>query len=486
MTGSLLQKAREYEAEYGPRIAPEERPVFHVTPAVGWMNDPNGFSVYRGEYHLFYQYNPYSVRWDRMHWGHLKTRDFIRWERLPAALAPDADFDRDGCFSGSAAEMPDGRQLLVYTGVRGTLQAQCVAFGDGVDYEKHPLNPVIGADALPEGGSPHDFRDPKVWREDGRYFLAVGNRPADGTGSVLLYESDDALSWRYGGILAACRGEFGRMWECPDFFPLDGKHVLLVSPQEMEADGKEFRTGSGNVCLIGTFDRASHCLIRERAQAVDLGLDFYAPQTLETPDGRRVMIAWMQDWATVGRQPEGIRYFGEMTLPRELSLRDGRLIQQPVRELERYRRDPVIRRGVALGGAMALEGVSGRVLDMTVSVRPAGEGALYRSFTVGVASDGEHRVTVRFTPADGTVRIDRSRSGFAPEIANVRDFAVRADGGAITLRLILDRHSLELFVNGGEQAASAMIRTDPRAEGIFFEADGSAVMDVEKYRIAVE
>ncbi|MDE6590855.1 MAG: glycoside hydrolase family 32 protein, partial [Oscillospiraceae bacterium] len=134
MLSEKLKKAREFEARYGPVV--DHRPAFHLTPTIGWMNDPNGFSVYQGEYHLFYQYNPYSTKWDTMHWGHVKTRDFIHWERLPAALAPDMEYDKNGCFSGSAIELPDGRQLLMYTGVRqvreesGGLrdrQIQCVA-----------------------------------------------------------------------------------------------------------------------------------------------------------------------------------------------------------------------------------------------------------------------------------------------------------------------------------------------------------------------
>ncbi len=142
MISERLQHAREFEAEFGGSEA--ERPAFHVTPTVGWMNDPNGFSVFQGEYHLFYQYHPYSNAWGPMHWGHVKTRDFIKWERLPAALAPDQSYDQDGCYSGSALELPDGKQLLVYTGVcKSTAadgavqeaQTQCIAIGDGQNYE---------------------------------------------------------------------------------------------------------------------------------------------------------------------------------------------------------------------------------------------------------------------------------------------------------------------------------------------------------------
>ena len=345
MISKALQKARDFEKKY-LKYTLSEQPAFHVTGGIGWINDPNGFAPYKGEYHLFFQYYPYDTKWGPMHWGHVKTRDFIKWERLPAALAPDMDYDRDGCFSGGAVEMPDGRHLLMYTGVRnirrrnGKLQAfqtQCVAVGDGVDYEKYSLNPVIDARLLPEGGSTEDFRDPKIWREDGQYYVALGNRCADGSGTILIYRSDDALNWEFVNVLSACHNQYGRMWECPDVFRLDGKDVLLVSPQEMAAIGLEFHPGNANVCLVGTCDRESFHLHRDWVQAIDYGLDFYAPQTLQTADGRRVMIAWMQNWETSSCKPQELRFMGQMTLPRELSIRGGRLYQNPVRELEKYR-----------------------------------------------------------------------------------------------------------------------------------------------------
>ena len=495
MISKELQKAREFEAHYGPFIPDDQRPAFHVTPTIGWMNDPNGFSFYKGEYHLFYQYHPYSNEWGPMHWGHVKSKDLIRWERLPAALAPDQEYDQNGCFSGSAAELPDGRQLLVYTGVRqireenGILrdrQTQCVAVGDGLNYEKYELNPVISAKDLPAGGSVCDFRDPKIWKEGDTYYLVAGNRTPDGSGAILLYESPDGFAWRYAGVLAACHNQYGRMWECPDFFPLDGKYVLLTSPQEMTAIGLEFHAGNGTLCLIGELDRARKHLLRDNVQAIDYGLDFYAPQTLLTPDGRRVMIAWMQNWETSKCQALGIRFFGEMTLPRELSIRDGRLIQTPVRELERYRSYQILYKNVLVSRMTTLQNVRGRTLDMTITLRPVSETSTYRWFKLNVAGDGEHMTTVRFKPDCNTLRIDRTRCGFPHDIVNVRDFMVRPRRGELKLRVILDRHSMELFVNDGEQAATTMIYTDPSADAISFEADGSVLMDVEKYDLVCE
>ena len=373
------------------------------------------------------------------------------------------------------------RQEREETGELRDRQTQCIAVGDGIDYEKYEGNPVITAENLPDGGSQCDFRDPKIWRSGDVYYMVVGNRSADGSGAVLLYQSKDGFHWSYDGVLAACHNQYGRMWECPDFFPLNGKHVLLASPQEMTAVGLEFHAGNGSLCLIGEYNEENHHLVRENVQAIDYGLDFYAPQTLAAPDGRRVMIAWMQNWETSSCQPQGARIFGEMTLPRELAVREGRLIQNPVRELENYRSYQILYKNVLLSGMTSLQNVRGRVLDMTVTVRPVNESGSYRWFKINVASDGEHMTTVRYKPEQNTVRIDRTRSGFPHDIINVRDFMVRPRQGRIKFRLVLDVHSMELFINDGEQAATSMIYTDIHADAISFEADGNVIMDVEKY-----
>ena len=485
----MLQKARDFENKYLPRVSREELPRFHVTGGVGWINDPNGFSVYKGEYHLFFQYHPYDNKWGPMHWGHVKTADFLRWERLPCALAPDRDYDKDGCFSGSAIELPDGRHLILYTGNRNvrrsngavaSCQTQCIAVGDGLNYEKLEANPVLDEKDLPEGGSSIDFRDPKLWFEEGKYWAVVGNRPADGSGSILLFESEDALHWSFSSVVASCHNQFGKMWECPDLFELDGKHVLLTSPQDMTSMGLEFHPGNSTLCIIGTYDRDRKHLLRDNLQAIDYGTDFYATQTLEALDGRRIMIAWMQSWESSGAKVKELPFFGQMTLPRELHVRDGRLIQNPVRELEACRTDKVSYRNVMISDETNLQGVSGRFLDMTVRVRPGNRNKMYRYFKINVAKDGERATLIRHKPENNTLRVDRSRSGFPHDIVNSRDFPVAAYE-ELKLRIILDRYSLEVFVNDGEQAASFVLYTPVSADSISFSCDGAAIIDVEKY-----
>lgn len=494
MISKKLQRARDFEKKYIPYVE-EELPKFHVTGGIGWINDPNGFSVYKDEYHLFYQYYPYDVKWGPMHWGHVKTKDFIKWERIPVAMAPDQDYDKDGVFSGSAVEMPDGRHLLMYTGVRNvrrrngkleSFQTQCIAIGDGVNYKKYDGNPVIRGEQVPDNGSVNDFRDPKIWMEDGIYYAVIGNRAEDDSGTILLYQSKDAVHWEFVSHLASCHNQYGKMWECPDFFSLDDKHVILTSPQEMKSLGLEFHPGNANVCLIGTYDRNIHHLMRENVQAIDYGLDFYAPQTLLAKDGRRIMIGWMQNWETSGSHLQNQRFLGQMTIPRELHIKDGRLFQNPVRELENYRTIKTAYKNVLISGESTLPGISGRYIDMTITIRPGNESVMYKWFKINVARDGECHTSIRFKPETNLMRVDRTQSGLPCDIVHMRDFPVYPRNGQIKLRLIMDRYSLEIFVNDGEQAASFVIYTPLDAKYINFISDGSVLIDVEKYDLEID
>ncbi len=494
MISETLRQAREFEEKYLPYALPEQ-PKFHVTGGVGWINDPNGFAPYKNEYHLFFQYYPYDTKWGPMHWGHVKTKDFIRWEHLPCAMAPDQEYDRDGCFSGSAVELPDGRHLLMYTGVRSVrsedgkledFQRQCIAIGDGIDYEKIEANPVIDASLLPEGGSEHDFRDPKIWMEDGIFYAVIGNRTPDDSGAILLYKSEDAVKWEFVSFLSSCHNQYGKMWECPDFFELDGKHVLLTSPQDMTAIGLEFHPGNANIYILGSFDKRARHLKRQLVKAIDYGMDFYAPQTLLTEDNRRVMIAWMQNWETATCKLKELHFFGQMTLPRELSIRKGLLCQNPVRELEAYRGVRIDYQNVLINGEASLRGISGRCLDMTVTIRPGNENSLYKWFRLYVAQDGEHYTFIRIRPDTGTVKVDRTHSGFPHDIVNVREFPANLTDGILKMRIILDTYSMEIFINDGEQAASFVLYTPIEASAIKFSSDGSVLVDVEKYELVVE
>lgn len=486
-----LLKVRMMERKQIHDIPQEERPAYHISSPTGWMNDPNGFSIFQDRYHLFFQYHPFSKKWGPMHWGHCVSEDFICWEFLPAALAPDESYDEGGCYSGSAIEA-DGEHVLIYTGVIDRYledgfhyyrQVQCLAKGSGIDYRKSEKNPIITSESTPEGSSLEDFRDPKIWKEEDGYYLVVGSRGADGCGQILLYHSEDLEQWKLVTVLDQSRGEYGRMWECPDFFPLGEKQILMVSPQDMRARGLEFHNGNNSIFLTGTYDKERRRFERENVISVDYGLDFYAPQTLLARDGRRILIGWMQSW-DAKITPNAFQWSGMMTIPRELTFKNGRVFQNPVRELEKYRSNPVQYKDLQIGEAAALEGIRGRVLELLVEITEFS----FEHFRIRFAQNDDYEMVLQYNRKKGTLAVDRTHSGIERDVVCRRKMELvpmKAEDGreVLRLRLLLDKYSAEIFANDGEKAMSSVFYTPMEADGILFDADGTARINVTKYDI---
>lgn len=545
MISKELKQAREYEERESALVAEAERPIYHFSPRVGWLNDPNGFSFYNGKYHLFYQYNPYSTYWNSMHWGHAVSDDMITWEYLTCAMAPDTSYDGAGCFSGSALKLPDGRLFIMYTGCGDSsrdplgkgrwIQTQCAAVSEeqengSIEYVKYAGNPVIDAEDLPEGCDAYEFRDPYIWHtsdgtyralvaagrigeigEDGNYLHEKGTR-------LILFRSDDCFNWEYGKVLFEDNRRIGVMWECPNFFDLDGKQILIASPMDMHAEADEaigsvrFPQGSNVCCIAGEYDEETETFTPDGGyEPVDIGLDFYAPQVMKVPDGRRIMIGWMQDPKNGSyadpkdglsrpgllyavplddpdgyvHGPEGSRIFGQMTIPRELSYRDGKLYQWPVREFCKYRKDRLDFDGVLLKDEeRSFEGITGRSIELEVEIAPHEVGAaFYREFIIDFAKDGDHFIRLSYKPARSLITIDRSHSGQCSEITARRSCRVSYADGSLSLRILIDKWSAEVFINGGEQAMSLTYYTPADAEEITFTADGTVAMDITAYHI---
>lgn len=479
-----LDKARKYVREH--KLAKEELPAFHVAPPIGWMNDPNGFSVYQDKVHLFYQYHPYSDVWGPMHWGHCVTKDFIKWENSPVALAPDKDFDAAGCFSGSGIETPEGH-LLAYTGVMEeeqngetqVYQNQCLAMGDGVTYKKLETNPVITGDMMPESFSKEHFRDPKIWQEKDGYYLLAGNKTEDGVPQVILFHSDNLTNWKYVSVLARDNtGDYGTMWECPDFFNLDGQHILIASPQDMMAD-EEFHNGNNAVYFLGDYDKTEHTFQYHTVHSLDDGLDFYAPQTMVASDGRRIMIAWMQSWDSNIR-PTNQKWSCMMTLPRELEMKDGRLFQHPVREIENYHTNPVKYEKQEISGTCSLPKVKGRMVDLSVEIC-SGD---FEEFIISFAQNERFSTSLTYDKKKDTLEIDRTYSGMVRDTISRRKVNIKDPKEILKLRLILDKYSVEVFVNDGEQVLSTTFYTPIEADEISFGCNGTARANILKYTIS--
>lgn len=481
-----LYEANRYVEKHA--VPKAELPSFHAAPPIGWMNDPNGFSMYKGKAHLFYQYHPYSEVWGPMHWGHTVTEDFIKWEDMPVVLAPDEEFDEAGCFSGTGLATDNGH-VLVYTGVmekeengiKKTYQNQCVAIGDGESYKKAENNPVVTGDMMPAGFSREDFRDPKIWKEEDGYYLLAGNKTEDDIPQVVLFYSSNLEEWQYVSVLARdLDGRLGTMWECPDFFCADGYYGLLISPQNMMAD-REFHNGNNAALLLGNYDKKNHTFQYEKAISVDDGLDFYAPQTLEMPDGRRIMIGWMQSWDSNIR-PEGQKWSCMMSLPRELQIIDGKLIQKPVKELEKYYADTVSYTNQEITDECQLSGIKGRKVDMTVEIL-SGD---FRRFAVQFAANDKYATSITYDKEKNTLEFDRTYSGMVRDAISRREAAIKEPKESLKLRFILDKYSAEIFVNDGEQVLSSTFYTPIDADEIRFRCDKMAVVNIEKHTIAVD
>ena len=477
-----LEQAQKYVDSIKDEVALSKyRQGYHFMAPASWINDPNGFIQYKGKYHLFYQYNPYDSKWASMHWGHAESEDLIKWNHLPIALAPSEFYDDDddgGCFSGSAVD-DNGVLILMYTGTtnngEGTVQVQCIATSnDGVNFEKFEGNPVILPNFI-EGN--RDFRDPKVWKEGDLWYVVIGTTK-NNEGRVLLYSSPDLREWEFVSVLAESHGELGSMWECPDFFPLADKRVLICSPQNMHAQKYEFHNGHNSIYIIGDAEKEISDFAWEKKRNLDYGLDFYAPQTTELPDGRRIMVAWMKSWdARV--MTKGQKWQGMMTLPRELKIKDGKIWQSPVRELEKYKKNPIIYTEQKISGQMSLDGINGRVIDMTVELTNV-EG---REFKVDVAHNEEYTTTFTYYPEKHQIEIDRTYSGVNADVVCVRKIEIAEKHHAPKLHFIMDRYSVELFINDGEQTASVVIPTPLEANEIIFTSDEAATVNIEKYEI---
>lgn len=505
-----LERANAYIKANKDNVVQDFRPGYHVTGEIGWINDPNGFSYFNDEYHLFYQYYPYKAQWGPMHWGHLKSKDLIQWTDLPVALAPDQDYDRDGCFSGSAIQVDD-QHVLMYTGhvnpnpedPSQIRQTQCIAIGDGQTYEKIVDNPVITAKDLAEDTSIQDFRDPKIFEQDGLYYTVIGSRTTDSKGQILLYSSGDLKEWTYKGILLRGTEDFGTVWECPDLFEIDGQSVLLMSPQFLKRDGDRYHNIHSSVYKVGKVDLTETSFEVEHVDEIDYGFDFYAPQTLIDSKGRRIMIAWMQMWdRTIPTAELGHQWAGMMTLPRVLSLKDNVLYQEPVKEIENYRGRQTSLQG-SLEQSYTHAELKGNQLELNVTLKPKGatrfglklrkgEGTSAGSGTSVGESVGEETL-LYYDVEEEKLYFDRSKSGHDTGVSpteegvdGVRSVPVKLDNGELNLRMFLDRSSVEVFINGGIRTMSSTVYPSPHSNGIELFADGEVEFELDQWEIEVK
>lgn len=429
---------------------------YHVSAKSGWINDPNGFVYFKGYYHIFYQYHPYSAQWGPMHWGHARSSDLVHWETLPIALTPGDIEDKDGCFSGSAV-VKDGKMYLIYTGhhyYKGDSnkehfwQNQNLAISeDGIHFEKYENNPIIAS--APEDNTQH-FRDPKVWYSNGNWYMILGSQDiSDGLGRVLLYRSNDLINWNYLGPIAKSNGRKteGYMCECPDFFKLGDKDVLLMSPQGIEEDGYRFHNENETGYMTGNFSYNSNKFDRCNFQELDSGHDFYATQTTLAPDGRRLLFGWMDMWESdMPEQEDG--WAGALIFPRELTLKNDKLYMNPISELKKLRINKLYSENIEINGSKSVDG--GKQYEALLDFNKADKSGFSLTDSKGV-----ELVKVTYSKDNNHVILKR------PGKDGVRE-AVIMQTNELKLHLLVDTSSIEIFVNDGEATFTERIYTEDK------------------------
>ena len=419
------------------------RQKYHFEVPCGWCNDPNGFIYWNGSYHLFYQHNPFAADPEdfKMFWGHAVSNDLVHWEYVKPALAPGLTYDNAGCWSGNAIDLGD-RLGVFYTGInsKNKNQVQCYAeSSDGINFTKDFENPLLKETLC--SASNEDFRDPQVWRHGDYWYLIAGSAEND-YGCVLLYRSTDCRHWSFMNKLVESFGELGSVCECPNFFELDGRYVLLFSPHGLKQ--------RKSVYLIGDFNYDSGKFFWDTYGEIDWGTDFYAPQTLVDAHGRRIMIAWANSWDWMPwfekYDTSCFGYSGAMSLPRELSLYRNQLQSRPIRELERYRVDPKYWENITVNSnePFYYQAGDGICAEIKVAINLTSTTADEIEFRL--RSNRDKYLSLVCNLKKGELIFDRSRSDSASKI--VRCCPLRSVMDSILyLHIYLDTSSIEVFTD---------------------------------------
>ncbi len=438
------------------------RPQYHFSPRQHWTNDPNGLVYFEGEYHLFFQYNPFGDEWGHMSWGHAVSPDLLHWRELPVALP-----EEDGVMIFTGSTVIDERNssgfctggkhclVAIYTGhtpesgSKPALQTQNLAYSNdrGRTWKKYSANPVLNLNMS-------DFRDPKVfWSEQGRHWVMAVSLPNDH--KVRLYGSPDLKQWTTLSEFGPA-GATGGQWECPELFPLsvEGKTNESRWLMKVGLNPGARLGGSGEQYFVGRFDGTRFTNENPAALTLwtDYGKDCYCALTFNgLPRGEKpVMIGWMDNWQYAAKLPTS-PWRGQMTFPRQLSLRetpDGiRLFQEPGAL-------------TALAGkALKFEGntnvpTHSFVLTSTLKAGTAQE------FGWKILSDGEHYTAIGYDSAKQVLVVDRTNSGltnFSKDFPERVEAPLKISGGDLRLEVLVDRSSVEVFADGGRIVSTNLV-----------------------------
>lgn len=442
---------------------------FHMMPPSGWLNDPNGLCQFKGTYHVFFQYTPDDPQGGNKYWGHYVSGDLVSWTFEGAPLAPDTPYDRDGVYSGSAV-VENGKMYLFYTGnvkeegehdyVLSGRQANVlmVESEDGIHFSSKKL--LLSNADYPDYYGCH-IRDPKIVKDRNGYYMLQGGRDKEDKGRVLWFFSEDLEEWKFAGD-STTEEIFGYMWECPDLLEIDGNYFLAVCPQGLE--NQEFRFQ--NVYQSGYFklnisdkDGEGNDIaeligrpVEGKFTELDMGFDFYAPQTFLDESGRCIMIGWMGMCDMIYTNPtveDGWQHC--LTVPRELKARNGKILQNPVRELEKLR-----------GREVLISSGDGRVESQSIFLKEN----MYEIVFEGIGSEGVELVLSEGLEISYRKEEKIFRIHFLNDAGSGRTERKARLDRLDNARILVDRSAVEIFLNDGETVFST--RFYPR----------SAVLDI--------
>ncbi len=488
---SKFNNIDQYVKENKELVNKQYRHTYHFSSPVGWINDPNGFVHAFNQNHLFFQFYPYNTRWGHISWGHAVTNDFVKWELLPVAIWPEHDYEKEiGIMSGTCLFEDNILYAYYAAGSRGEgwekQQPSLAISKDGIHFEKYAGNPVIVTEDIPSQYNSVDCRDPKVFQKDGFYWMLVTAK--EGTdGQLLMYKSKDKYRWDFVSGIIQDKFNMNGAFECPDFFQLGEKDVILCSPQWLVDEKKEkFQNVHSSVYMLGHLDFNTGKFQLESFDDIDSGSDFYAPQALKTPDGRIIMTAWMDMWdRTYPTTEDG--WVGAMILPRELSVQNGKFIQQPVREIKNYRKNKFNLADAIVSGITSFAGVVGNKVELLIDVDVTNT----EGFGLHLFTSEEEFTDLYFDKSTGFATIDRSNSGNPIESSNEKESNIRKVKldveNNLKLQVFLDVSSIEIFFQCGEHTLTMNAYPKNHGNGIaFYTKDGSATMQLTKYDIIVE
>ncbi|MBY0595016.1 glycoside hydrolase family 32 protein [Bacillus bingmayongensis] len=453
-----IQDAKGCELASLERIANQDswKPMYHIHPPYGLMNDPNGVSYYNNEYHVFYQWYPFAPIHGMKHWAHVKSKDLIHWERMPVAITPTESYESHGAYSGGAFVKDDILHLF-YTGNIKSKDSsrdanQCVAFmNKEYEIEKATHNPIIRS--VPAGYTGH-VRDPKIWEYNGFYYMLLGAQRENKTGTFLIYQSEDLYDWKLQGELQTNLKDFGFMWECPDYFQLDGKDILVFSPQGIQATKDSYQNVYNVIYATGTLDLENLYFHVDSYYELDKGFDFYAPQTLQDPVGRRIMFAWAGS-SEMTYPSDDCMWAHCLTIPRELTLEDNVLKQRPISELKALRTSSKTISGCLQNETYVLSDLF-KERSYELEVQLYSEKA--NVFGISLFHHHEESFPVTFQREKGVVSIERGsfQQRFGGEYGYERCKQIQIHD-AMKMRIFVDQSIVEIFLCDGETVFTSRV-----------------------------